>query len=177
MWDKIKDSCFVDYLSSFDLICLTETWIVQPNELINLVNYTTYTCDAKLSVRGGRNMGGVVVYIKNTVSKWTKHILKKFDFGLIFSIDKAYFDLNKDVILVCLYLPPESSPMYKNQNTFGIQIVENLVLENPTIFCDHEILIVGDLNSRTGSLPDFVLLFTYFLLICLHGSLQAERIC
>ncbi|CAG2205334.1 unnamed protein product [Mytilus edulis] len=64
-------------------------------------------------------------------------------------VDKYFFGLSDDIYICASYIPPVSSTHF----------------ENDFIMLDHElstlsnrgkILVIGDLNSRTGELPDYI---------------------
>ncbi|VDI02318.1 Hypothetical predicted protein [Mytilus galloprovincialis] len=64
---------------------------------------------------------------------------------------------NKTIIMVFIYIPPENSIFYSNQNTTnGIDILEEALFEVESLYDNCEILMAGDFNSRTSELNDFV---------------------
>ncbi|CAG2242681.1 unnamed protein product [Mytilus edulis] len=59
--------------------------------------------------------------------------------------------------MVFIYIPPENSIFYSNQNTTnGIDILEEALFEVESLYDNCEILMAGDFNSRTSELNDFV---------------------
>ena len=76
-----------------------------------------------------------------------------FKFDVFLKCSKLLFDTDKDVILSFIYLPPLGSPLYKNMERHGIDLLEDLYLQLPIYDKYH--IIMGDLNSRTGMLNDF----------------------
>ena len=65
----------------------------------------------KLSERG-RRAGGVICLISNSVAEYIKPVECAFDNALVFIISKFLLHCEKDVILVCVYVPPAGSPYY-----------------------------------------------------------------
>lgn len=113
-----------------------------------------FSCPAKPSKRGGRNMGGIIVYISCKIIDNVSRVCADFDTGVIFRCDKRLFGLEIDVILACLYFSPENSVSNDGTKAKGIKSFENLIMENVDIFGNKEILLCGDLNSRIGSMSD-----------------------
>ena len=101
---RIKKDILETELSNFDVICLTETWLDQRTENVDieLNGYITYRRD-----RVGDSHGGVCVYVsKNFVSK-RKDTLELPD------IDCVWVELllrNKKLLIGTFYRPPNSSP-------------------------------------------------------------------
>ena len=68
-------------------------------------------------------------------------------------IDKSLFSLDRYVLYVSLYFPPEASSFYANLTMSGLQQLEQLLIENNLL--DLELLLSGDFNARTASLSDY----------------------
>ena len=60
------------------------------------------------------------------------------------------------LILIAIYLPPENSPRYEDHES-EIELLENLIIDLKRDFSDYSILIIGDLNARTGTMQDYIL--------------------
>ena len=100
-------------------------------------------------VKTGRASGGILLYVKTSISKYVK-ILKKTPYCIWLEVDKALFTNLEDNLIICgQYIPPINSKYY-NQNS--LEILNNDINN----FCDDTtpFLMVGDLNARTGNLPD-----------------------
>ena len=119
-------------------------------------NFSVFTCKATSSNRGGRPMGGITVLIKNEICHLVKRICNDFIFGVVLKIDKSVFNLDKDVVFMSVYLPPANSTIFDiiDSEYKGISSIENILITN-NLF-DHNILICGDFNARTGSENDFI---------------------
>lgn len=117
------------------------------------MNYTVFSCAAKKSCVGGRPMGGISVFVKNYISNYFKRVCNEFDFGLMLLIDKSLFSLDRDVLYVSLYFPPENSPFYTGIAMSGLQQLEQLIIKNNLL--DSELLLCGDFNARTSNLCDY----------------------
>ena len=69
--------------------------------------------------------------------------------------DRTYFGLDKDIFLCACYIPPEGSNIYKHNqakvNPFNI--IEDEIMKYKQ---KGNVLLMGDLNARSGVLDDFV---------------------
>ena len=103
----------------------------------------------------GRPSCGVAVYYKNKLEQVFERIMVTFQFGVIFKLPGSLFGKLNTVILIALYLPPETSPRYDGDEK-GMELLEDLLLKVRSKYCDCSILILGDLNARTGILQDYI---------------------
>ena len=73
-------------------------------------------------------------------------------------MDATTFNLQKPVILCCVYIPPEASTFYANrQEQNGITELEYFLMDVMIENTDSDILVIGDLNSRTGVEQDYIM--------------------
>ena len=147
---KLPDCSFINYVSSFDFVCLTETFADATFDFNGLLtDHMKFVAPAKRLSRQGRNSGGVLLLIKRTVCKFVKQIQINCANTVAVRIDKSVFNADKDVLLIASYVP-ERSPFCDSMDLKdGIVILEeNLVQEIHDE--DLYILLCGDLNARTG---------------------------
>ncbi|CAG2217089.1 unnamed protein product [Mytilus edulis] len=97
--------------------------------------------------------GGIVVIYRKSLEKKLKFYNTESQFVLWFQISKSILSLNSDVIFGCVYVPPENSK-YSTIEAFEELENELNILTN-TENCN--IALVGDFNSKTGSLPDYII--------------------
>ena len=171
---KLYDKEFVSFINSFNFICLVETFLM--GEIpFNIFSYykAFYSPAVKLSARG-RPSGGVCCLIRKEVLPFVKQI--KVDTGnvLMFILDKSLFDLPKDVLYVCSYVPPEGSGYYRHQGleNDGISVLENCLVDNVLIDNDVFVLLSGDLNARTSDISQPITLENEFF-----DHLHTDEIC
>ena len=72
---------FIDYLNTFDLLCLTETFVDEGFEITALKEFIFFIAPAKKLSRQGRRSGGVVVCIR----KCFAHLFRQVTVSLITS--------------------------------------------------------------------------------------------
>ena len=82
--------------------------------------------------------------------------VKETDLGVYLKLQNRNFsNLDKNIIFACVYIPCEGSSFYTNRNEPNG--IENLFDELITIMDENDsIVLMGDLNSRTSDLPDFI---------------------
>jgi len=154
---KLVDSSFLTLILQYDIIILLETWESSDDaikQIHELSSHTWYCSPSKISKRGGRNMGGVLVGIRNCFCAFVAHVNCLFEAGLVLNIDKRLFKTSKNIILIATYIAPDSSPAYDQCSVKGIAIIENLLCDMN--YAEHHILLAGDLNARTGQEPDYI---------------------
>ncbi|CAG2190028.1 unnamed protein product [Mytilus edulis] len=97
--------------------------------------------------------GGIVVIYRKSLEKELNFYNTESQFVLWFQISKSILSLNSDVIFGCVYVPPENSK-YSTIEAFEELENELNILTN-TENC--YVALVGDFNSKTGSLPDYII--------------------
>ena len=137
------------YLMEFDIVCLLETWstIDKPPEMQKLKFIGGCNAIKRKSAPKGRKSGGLMVFARDSInSKVT--VLSENE-----SVNCVFLRIN-NTLLVFAYRPPDSSP-YKIENFFDKleENIQRLQCANPDV---NNIIIMGDLNARVGSEPDFI---------------------
>ena len=147
---KTKTSDFRKNISDMDIIILQETWRKTDEVTLCPPGY----CEIFLSsikhekITRGRDSGGIIIWHKQEIDKYIQTI-KKEESHIWFKINKHLTQTTKDVFLCALYIPPSESPYY-NEDIF-----ESLHSQINHFQAQGSVLICGDLNARTGSLPDY----------------------
>ena len=142
---KLPGCSFINYVSSFDFVCLTETFADATFDFNGLfTEHVKFVAPAKRLSRQGRNSGGVLLLIKRAVCKFVKQIQINCANTVAVRIDKSVFNANKDVLLIASYVAPDSMDLKD-----GIVILEENLVQ---VIHDEDlyILLRGDLNARTG---------------------------
>ena len=143
---------FIHSKFTHDIEVLSETWGVCNHEK-NAPGYKLL-CEIpphkKSNIIKGRASGGILIYCKNSISPFIKKS-KKTPQYIWLTINKSiFFNLEKSIKVCVAYNPPENSH-YCNKDIFD-DISQDL-LHRSNSNCP--VLIIGDLNSRTGELPDY----------------------
>lgn len=103
---------FIDYLNTFDLICLTETFVDEGFEITALKEFIIFIAPAKKLSRQGRRSGGIVVSIRKCFAHLFRQVTVKFDNFIVLDSSKALLNTDKDVLFIFVYIPPSGSPAY-----------------------------------------------------------------
>ena len=94
-------------------------------------NHDKYILDSYRHSSRGHWSGGICVYIKPSLNQFVKRCLPESNIAIYLVISKNVFGFDKDVLLVCAYIPPEGSSFYEKFNTEdnnGITIMEGEIL-------------------------------------------------
>ena len=147
--------CKLPYIHSkfiHDIEVLSETWGTCTHEK-NISGYKLldHIPSHKISdVKKGRASGGLLIYCKDHLAKYVQKT-KVTPYYIWLTIDKSiFFHLKKSVKVCIAYNPPETSK-YCNKGLYD-EISSELIMRANN---KSPIILMGDLNSRTGELPDF----------------------
>ena len=137
-----------------DIICLIETW-TNKNSTVDFKGYSNpiHSYRRFQHRKARRSSGGIIVYIRDSIRKGVSLVRNNIDCLLWLKIDKTHFNIEDDIYLAVIYIPPENSPMH---DMYDVNIFE--LLESDINFFDNKgkVFITGDANARTGHKADFI---------------------
>ena len=149
---KLRNGAFEHYVQNYDILCFTETKTNSPD--ISNTSLNNFKCIPLMpKVRAHRYGGahGICVLIRDKFANYFKVIDNLSSLSTLWlSFSGNAFSL--PFILGVTYLPGEGSTHY-DEDMFD-NLLEDLVTLKEQY--DTPICIVGDFNSRTGNLDDFV---------------------
>ena len=149
---KLTDNDFVDYIKSFDVICLTETYVEYNLQIHVFADFNMYFSPAKKLSHHGRCSGGVIVLVRTSLSHHFEQ-LQHAEQTVVLKISKKLFNTDKYIIFVATYVPPYGSAYYNTADpSDGIDGIEQSLTGMWELFDDFYILLCGDLNARTANL-------------------------
>ena len=149
---KLDNHDFTNYITSFDFVCLTETYVSSKLETDVFCDFCAYTANARKLSYHGRQSGGVILFVRNTISSFVERISVEVENCVVVEIKKELFDTDKNIMLIASYIPPCDSNFWKTtQNGFGLELIEKCVLDLYDKRDDFYLILCGDLNARTGS--------------------------
>ena len=104
---------FNELITNYDLVALQETKTDMLDDL-QMDGFELY-----LQNRSGylRKSGGIGLAVKNNIKEHVRRINCKSEYVIWFSISKCLFNIDQDVLLGVVYLPPECSK-YSSQDMF-----------------------------------------------------------
>ena len=139
--NKAEDNLFIKKIENYDLVILAETHIgYNTNIVMNTFNYFP-VC------RNVSTNGGLAILRKNKLKNYIKILPNTCkDFQWI-KFEKEYFQLESDVYLCAVYIPPANSSYTKHLSYDILELIEKDILKFKS---KGEILICGDCNARTA---------------------------
>ena len=149
--NKLNIPEFRSILERHDIICLQETKAV-----INLENYKCFNSNRKLlnSDIINSKSGGVAILVRKELAKGITKIPSKLTpDALIIKVRKDYFHQTKDIYIISAYISPSTSLYRKAQIANPWELLQELV---SSTISKGELILCGDFNAWTNTLPDFV---------------------
>ena len=77
--------------------------------------------------------------------------------AVFLKLDKQFYGWANDIVLGSMYLSPEGSVTY-TEGKSETEILENYILKLLNSCTEYHLLLVGDFNSRTGNMDDYILI-------------------
>ncbi len=153
--NSIDDSLFKDFVYENDIIILSETWLSEKQAVFDKDFYNYHSLRQKHS-KAKRPSGGLSVLIRNSLRKGNNgsqciKFVKENEYTVWFKLCKEHFGIEFDIFIGAVYIPPEQSTIYKNNESDPFQLLEDDLLRFNSM---GEIIILGDFNARTSSLSD-----------------------
>ena len=135
----------------YDINILLETWKGE-NQNSNIDGFYCISKSRKKNKKSRRHSGGIIIYIKNRLKRGVSYLKNITDSAnrLWLKLDKGFFNLNKNLYLCAVYIPPQNSA-HANDDFIHLE-TEITKLSNLG-----DIALLGDFNARTGKDPDFIM--------------------
>ncbi|WP_419608110.1 endonuclease/exonuclease/phosphatase family protein, partial [Thiolapillus sp.] len=152
---KLGEAEFTQYVSSFDIICFTETFLAFQSALDCFADFVQFSRPAVKLSDQGRRSGGVLILVKRTLENFVEIIDLTLDNIVLLKLDRTVFSSDRHVILCGAYVCPPDSPYYKHSQgaiTSSISVIEQCLLDCAEKFEQSYFLLCGDFNARTGNL-------------------------
>jgi exonuclease III len=152
--NKFDDSSFCSLFNSCDIFGFAETFF--SDRTINDFSIPDYQLYHSLRTRKGRgrkNDGGVTVAVRHTVSSHVTKVEASHDDFIFLRISGQAFGWQRDLYLGCCYVVGPGSPIHTRYDQDIFELFFNDLARYAT--CGH-VLVLGDINARTGHLSDLV---------------------
>lgn len=149
---KLKSTCFEHFIKTYNVIILSECWI--PNDYhIDIDGF--HTCIIPRKLTNATQGGGIIVLIDLKVKQHIDVCEIICDSIVWLKIDKNLLCQTKDVYLAKkgVYIPPVNSVYY---NKYNCDLFFELEASLNRYTLVGEIMLMGDFNSRTSTVCDFV---------------------
>ena len=138
---------FTSFINDYDIICFAETKLDQ-YDLINVHGYTFYSQPRKQTFI--RKSGGLGFLVRNNIANYIKCLHTESDYIACISLSKQFHNLEQDIVISAVYIPPQCSRFYNNEE---YELMENDI----TSLCSQHdyVFLLGDFNAQTSTLEDF----------------------
>ena len=150
--DKLSDPDFIEYITSFDLCCLIETF-TPPNFDFSLLSkdFLVQHSPAVRFSRLGRASGGTIILVNKKIASFITEVNTDYDNILCVRLSKSLLNSEKDVLFVGIYNHPQNSIYYCDKDyQCTLQPLEDFMLSTLEKGEDVSFIIGGDLNARIG---------------------------
>ena len=147
---KLNDPIFLQTIKGHNIIGLVETHCDSEDDLA-LPGFSVHRVDR---ARGKRSKpsGGIAVFIMDQLKARVK-VVRKCQSVIWLKLEKQHCKRASDLYIGIIYIPPENSTFCKNNGSNHFETIEAHIREYSR---KGEILILGDLNARTGRELDYV---------------------
>lgn len=133
-------------VDSADVLVFTESWIDDEDAIPDYITkrFTCYAADCERTMRSGRGIGGVLVCVKPELQ--ATMYKRNTQAGIVWvKLPRCAGD--KDLYIAACYFQPEESTVWRRRDIDPFEVLESDIIEISHL---GEVMIVGDLNARTG---------------------------
>lgn len=143
---------FVNIVNMFDVCVISESKL-HKFDSINIKGYSSFRSDRVKGKPTSRcNSGGIVVLFKNEIIKGITKLTSNNPDIIWIKLSKKFFGLQNDWLVCTTYIVPSNSPYYKiNKDKNVMDVLQEEIEKYST---EGEVIIIGDLNSRTGQIQE-----------------------
>ena len=166
---KIKNPDFVELICKHDIIFLNECWLSSTSS-VEISNYTCFLKPRKKRKRAKRDSGGLCILVRNNLIKHLEKVDWNFEDGFILKSKYPCRTNDKLLYFVFIYLKPATSS--RNELVDDLDDFDKFSEKIAELKLHGEIIIIGDMNARTGQLLDIY--DTSFLQNSRHSPDQFE---
>jgi hypothetical protein len=105
------------------------------------------------SKKANKRFGGLSVFVKSYLKGGIQFLKHQTNDYIRLQLCKEYFGLKQDIFICYMYNHPADSPYSRALDLDYFDVVEKEITDFSR---QGQIIFRGDLNARTGSLPDFI---------------------
>ena len=150
--DKLGYPHILSQLLQFDIIFLSETWLPADSKNdpdLDISGYETNNFPrAYIHEKAYRSSGGLIMYVKHSVSKYVKIVQNICDHFVVVSITGS----NENVYIIFCYILPSDTPYFcKSCDNNYVETLVDLYIKYSSM---GHVYLCGDMNGRTGNAPD-----------------------
>ena len=153
-----KVECITNMITNFDFFAVVETWLKNDSHDDFSVDGYILQCYNRTSLnpRARRGSGGIALYIREQLVDGVETVsdvnLSSIDDRVWFRLCKDFFGLDNDLYLGVWYIPPsDSCRCTQTQDMWAVFKYEISHIQGRG-----DVILMGDLNARTGELKDWI---------------------
>ena len=142
---------FLDYISSYDLVFLSETWLSNKETMnFDIPGFCSELIPGNKTknTTKGRYSGGLAFYYKNNLKNCIS-MVKTDQTGILWiKVNEHLFPFDQEVYICHIYVPPTDSKVLTSSNIdLYDQLEQDIIKYND----QGKVFVCGDLNARTAT--------------------------
>jgi exonuclease III len=156
--NKTNTDEFMNLLEQHDMLCVQESWLEtngekhqmwkkREQEILKEIGYRCFKSSRQKKHKAKRGSGGVVLFFKENLQKGLVKIESLNPDCIWVKMDSNFFGLEHDIYMCNTYIVPNDSDYFRQQDTDVMSILSDEIGMYST---KGQVLIMGDLNARTG---------------------------
>ena len=149
--NKSKDDDFIGFVNKHDIVGIGETHLTNINQSLDMPNYVSHSVLRPRAKNATRDHGGISILYKKYLKSFVTLLPRKETNYVWVKIDKTGLKRQKDLYACFLHIPPEHSTYFRK---IEYDIFNNLYNEIESFKISGEVILIGDLNGRVGTLKD-----------------------
>ena len=150
---KLSDQDLVEYLNTFVILLLTETYTEHTFD--HTIKFQEYNCNQINAVKLhglGHPSGGIIMLTKKSLENLITFQEVNRDNIIKCTIDKETWGTDKDIIILGTYVHPIDSKYYSDKDYHStLEHLEDMMMSDMDTGVEAHYVIAGDLNSRLGT--------------------------
>ena len=147
---KLRNVSFRDFCEKFKIFAFSEIWSCKQDDIVSAFpDFRVF-----LSPRTQRLKGGVAVCVHKDLVQHVEQLLVSVEDSVFLKIGKSALNSSSDLIAAFVYVAPEHSVIYGDDNPDGIETLNNRMTEVMSLYPDLPWFVCGDFNARTACLSE-----------------------
>ena len=142
----------IDIIKRHDIFIVIETWLGSQDACPQIKGYMNFCSERKKKCKAKRNSGGLIIYYRQELGKGVCKLASDTTDIIWVKLDRLFFGTNKDIYICAAYISPQNS-----SSNSGISLddkFEGLHKELDWYTTIGDVAIIGDLNSRVGTIQE-----------------------
>ena len=148
--NKMNDPLFLKEIEKHHIIGLCETHS-DANTHINVDGFSAFQINRDKS--GKKSHGGIAILVRKEISSGVKFLKARTNDMAWVCLKKDFFHTKNDIYMAMIYISPANSTYTKQLEYDVFEVIEDEIAKYSS---KGQVLIMGDLNSRTSTVKDFI---------------------